>query len=192
MSGNTTSFSLIQRLRLPGEEASWERFVQLYTPLLFFWAERRAGLSRAEAEDLVQDLLIHLMDRLPEFEYDSGRSFRGWLRTVLLNRSRDYWRKKGRQPAAMQSGELRNLDTSDDVEMFTEDEYRTHLAQRALELMKDEFQESTWKACWLHVVEGKPAKEISQLLEISENAVYLAKARVLKRLREELTGLWDD
>ena len=84
---------------------------------------------------------------------------------------------------------MRRLDSEDNVEFLTDREYNAHLAAQALELMKNEFQESTWKACWLHIVDGLPAEAISEQLNITRNAVYLAKARVLKRLREELNGL---
>jgi RNA polymerase sigma-70 factor, ECF subfamily len=71
----STSSSLLLRLRQPGEQASWQRFVDLYTPLLYFWA-CRMGLSSADAADLVQDVFVTLVQKLPQFEYDSGKSFR--------------------------------------------------------------------------------------------------------------------
>ena len=84
---NTTSFSLLERLRTPAEQEAWARFVKLYTPLLFRWA-RGVGLSSEEASDLVQDVLTLLVQKLPEFSYDRQKSFRGWLRTVMLNKWR--------------------------------------------------------------------------------------------------------
>lgn len=107
----------------------------------------------------------------------------------LSNKGRDYLRKKRQQPNALESGEMRQLNVDGDIDFLTEQEYGEAIAQQALHLMKDEFQETTRKACWLHVVDGLPANEISEQLGISGNAVYLARARVLKRLREELHGL---
>ena len=78
---NTTSFSLLERLRQPSDSAAWDRFVELYTPLLFYWG-RRAGLQSADAADLVQDVFEVLLHKLPEFQYDRQKSFRSWLRTV--------------------------------------------------------------------------------------------------------------
>ena len=186
----STSVSLIQRLGQQPADSDWERFHALYRPLLMFWGQQRLGLQKDEAEDLVQDVLIHLMAKLQEFEYQPDKTFRGWLRMVCLNKGRDSLRKKGRHPDALESGELRNLDMEGDIGFLTEQEYNAAIARQALNLMKEEFQETTWKACWLHVVDGLPANEISEQLGISGNAVYLAKARVLKRLREELNGLW--
>lgn len=187
----STSISLIQRLGQQPAETDWERFHALYKPLLMYWGQQRLGLSQHEAEDLVQEVLVHLMEKLQEFEYQPDKTFRGWLRVICLNRGRDYLRKKGRQPEALESGEMRRLHVDDDVEFVTEQEYCQAISKQALNLMKEEFQETTWKACWLHTVDGLSANEIAQQLDISGNAVYLAKARVLKRLREELDGLWE-
>jgi RNA polymerase sigma-70 factor (ECF subfamily) len=79
----------------------------------------------------------------------------------------------------------------DPAAAFSEAEYQQYLVQRAMELMKGEFQTATWQAFWDFVVEGQPAAEVGRRLGISENAVYLAKGRVLRRLRQELAGLWD-
>jgi len=79
----------------------------------------------------------------------------------------------------------------DPLQLFTEEEYRQFVSSAALELMKDVFSDATWRACWLSVVEGRKAADIAQKLGISENAVYLSRGRVLKRLRAELAGLWD-
>src|SRR5690349_14890833 len=84
---HTTPASLLQRLRLPGEQAAWERFVQLYTPLLCHWAHR-LGLRDSDADDLVQDVFIVLVDKLPQFRYDPQCRFRGWLWTIIANQCR--------------------------------------------------------------------------------------------------------
>src|SRR6476619_4136163 len=109
---NTTSFSLLQRLREPAErQASWQRFVQLYTPLLFHWA-RKLGLSAEDAADLAQEVLILLVQKLPEFNYDPERSFRGWLRTVTLNKWRDRQRLC-RVPIDASAADLAEIEAAD-------------------------------------------------------------------------------
>src|SRR6516165_6272641 len=95
----STSLSLLERLRQPGEALAWDRFVALYAPLLFAWG-RRLGLPRDEVGDLVQDVLVILVQRLPEFTHDRRHSFRAWLKTILLNR----WRN---QSARSRPGPLR-------------------------------------------------------------------------------------
>lgn len=173
---------------MPGEEEAWERFVRLYSPLLEFWA-KRIGLTQSDADDMVQDVFVVLISKLPEFEYDSGRSFRGWMRTITLNKCRDWLRKKSRSPDDLHSGILRGLNGDNDVEMFAEAEFRERLVARALELMQTEFEASTWKACWETVVHSRPVAEVAQELGISSNSVYLARSRVLRRLREDLDGM---
>jgi RNA polymerase sigma-70 factor (ECF subfamily) len=172
---DTTSVSLLERLRQPAESQAWGRFVDLYTPLIYYWA-RRVGLGSEEAADLVQDVLTLLVQKLPELQYDPEKSFRGWLRTVTLNKWRENRRRRG--IALTTAG-------------FWQVEYQQHLVGRALKLMQAEFQESTWKACWECVVAGKPAAQVAEELGLTVDAVYAAKSRVLRRLREELTGLLD-
>jgi RNA polymerase sigma-70 factor, ECF subfamily len=185
---HTTSTSLLARLRDRSEWLAWRRFVDLYTPLLYYWA-RRLGLQETDAADLVQDVLVSLVRKLPEFNYDGSRSFRGWLHTVLLNQ----WRTNQRRRAAGQAGaaDLADMAVADDVEAFGEAEYQRYLAQRALHVMQAQFQPTTWQACWLQVVEGHTAAEVAAKLGISEGAAYVAKSRVLRRLRQELEGLLD-
>jgi RNA polymerase sigma-70 factor (ECF subfamily) len=183
-----TPASLLERLRRPDQEAAWRRLVELYTPLLLCWA-RKAGLGDAGAADLVQDVFALLVQKLPEFDYDRQKSFRGWLRTVTLNR----WREKHRRqvPAGGLGGGTEEIASPDPVAAFWEQDYRQHLAGRALELMQNEFQPATWKACWELVVAERPAAEVAAELGLTVNAVYLAKSRVLRRLRLELAGLLD-
>jgi len=186
----TTSLSLLQQLRRPDDDAAWNRFVELYTPLLYYWA-RKAGLQNADAADLVQEVLQLLVKKLPEFEYDRAKSFRSWLRTVTLNKWRESKRKK--QLAVVAGGSQAPLDpaAADGAEAFWETEYRQMLAARALEIMRGQFEPATWQACWESVVNGRSAAEVAAQLGVTTNSVYLARSRVLRRLRAELEGLWD-
>jgi RNA polymerase sigma-70 factor (ECF subfamily) len=186
----TTPPSLLERLRQSPEREAWEKFVDMYTPLLFAWAAR-LGLSGHDAADLVQDLFAVLVEKLPQFEYDSRKSFRAWLKTILLNRWRKQRRKQALENRTAADGAVSEVAEPADVPEFEEEEYRRYLARRALALMQAEFQPTTWKACWEFVVRDRPAAAVAADLGISVNAVYLAKSRVLRRLREELQGLLD-
>src|SRR5436190_9175974 len=88
-----TSAGLLARLRDPDHGLAWDEFVDLYSPLLFYWA-RRIPLQDADAADLVQEVFAILVRELPAFEYDRSRSFRGWLRTITLNKWREITRRK--------------------------------------------------------------------------------------------------
>jgi len=187
---NSTPVSLLERLRQQYEEDAWERFVQLYTPLLCHWV-RRLGLKGQDAADLVQDIFTVLVKKLPEFSYDPSKRFRGWLWTVTLNCCRERLR---RPQLPVQPGDpaiLTQATTPGVAEEVAEEEYRQYLTRRALDLMQAEFQPATWKAFWECVVNERPAAAVAAELGLTENAVYLAKARVLHRLREELQGLLD-
>lgn len=184
---NTTSISLLHRLRVGTEPDAWKRFADLYTPLLFYWA-RRLGLQDSDAADLVQEVFVKLVRVLPEFTYDQSRSFRSWLHTVLLNQ----YRSDRRRPALplVADATLTPVD-SDPIVALDEAEYHRYLAQRALRLMEVHFQPTTWQACWQQVVEGKTAAEVAAALGMTEGAVWTARCRVLRRLREEFAGLLD-
>lgn len=184
----TTSLTLLEQLRQPANETAWNRFVQLYAPLLYYWA-RRTGLQEADAGDLVQEVLHLLVKKLPEFEHDGRHSFRAWLRTVTLNKWRDQQRAKKRPPETLDSSD--EPAAPDDAERFWTDEYHRLLAARALEIMQMHFEPATWRACWLTVVEDRSATDVAAELRMSINAVYLARSRVLARLRLELQGLLD-
>jgi DNA-directed RNA polymerase specialized sigma24 family protein len=91
---DTTSVSLLERLRRPEPSEAWRRFVELYTPLIYYWS-RRVGLQPEECADLVQEVLAVMVQKLPEFQYDPKQGFRGWLRTVTLNKWRENRRRRG-------------------------------------------------------------------------------------------------
>lgn len=186
---HTTPPSLLERLRQPDSQEAWTRFVKLYTPLIYYWA-RRAGLQQPDAADLVQDVFALLVQKLPKFNYDHSRSFRNWLRTVTLNKWRENWRRRKATPPSGSSG-LSDIAVPDNVEAFTDAEYRRHVVEQALEMMKTEFHPTTWQACWEHVVSGKSAAEVASQLNLTEGAVRAAKFRVLCRLRQELAGMLD-
>jgi RNA polymerase sigma-70 factor (ECF subfamily) len=186
----TTSFSLLERLRRPDQPAAWARFVELYTPLLYYWA-RRTGLQTADAADLVQDVFAVLVKQLPLFNYDRNKSFRAWLRTVTLNKWRERQRRRVVATVTDDNPALAGLASPASPEALDEAEYNQHLTRRALQLMQVEFPPATWKACWEVVVAGRRAAAVAVELGLSVGAVYTAKSRVLRKLREELAGLLD-
>jgi RNA polymerase sigma-70 factor, ECF subfamily len=185
---NTTSASLLGRLASGTDSTAWPRFVELYTPLLYNWCQR-LGLNDADSADFIQEVLVILVQKLPVFSYDANQSFRAWLKTVLMNIWRKYLRKRGRLPTA--SAPLELLAGSDLSYLIDDAEHQTYLLQRAVQIAETNFEPITWKACWLFVMDHRSAAEVAQELNITVNAVYLAKSRVLRHLRSELAGLID-
>lgn len=182
-----TPASLLERLRQPGQDQAWARFVELYTPLLFHWA-RRSGCRDAEAADLVQEVFVLLLPRLALFRYEQGGSFRAWLRVV----ARNCWlnlRRKARLLHSPDAPEVDELPAPAEDDPFWEAEYRQRLVGRAMALMQKDFQPVTWKACWETAVNGRQAAEVARELGMTPGAVYMARSRVLSRLRLELEGL---
>jgi RNA polymerase sigma-70 factor (ECF subfamily) len=183
---HTTPRSLLERLRKPGEPDAWQRFTELYTPLLYDWA-RHLGLQSQDAADLVQQVFTVLVEKLPEFSYQRHKSFRAWLRTITLNKQRDLKRQRTAEPLAADDPALAELPAPNEAAPFEEAEYRQHLVRRALQIMQADFQPVTWKACWEYVVADRPAAELGSPV----NAADVAKSRVLNHLRQELEGLLD-
>ncbi len=188
---NTTSVSLLDRLRQPSQPEAWSRFVQLYAPLLDDWA-RGLGLQEQDVADLVQEVFAVLLEKLPEFRYDRSLSFRGWLRTVLRNKWREVKRKRIPTPMDAQDGPLAEVPEPEDEDRFGESSYREYLVQRCMVLIEGDFKPDTWRAWREYGLAGRPAVEVARELGMSPHSVYLAKARVLRRLREELAGLLDE
>jgi len=138
----------------------------------------------------VQDVFVTLLQTLPTFQYDGSGRFRNWLRTLVLNKLRDRKRHEARAGKALaQLAEEAVLP--DAAERFWETEYQQELARLALRLMQADFAPATWKACWAPVAQGRPPAEVAREFGISENAVCIAKCRVLRRLRHELAGFFD-
>lgn len=185
---SSTSASLLERLCKNSDRSDWERFVDLYTPLLLKWC-RQAGMSTTDAADFTQEVFVVLLEQMPKFTYDPSRSFRAWLKTILLNA----WRKGKRRAAQLALG-VENPDLLPDPQphnVLEEVEHREHLVRRALTVMQKDFESATWKACWEFVVHGRSPSEVAAELGVTVNAVYLAKSRVLRRLRGELRGFLD-
>jgi RNA polymerase sigma-70 factor, ECF subfamily len=186
----STPPTLLDRLRRSDDPDAWGRFVDLYSPLLFEWS-RRNRVPEADTADLVQNVLVRLIKQMAQFEPRPNGSFRGWLFTIMRNCWRDQCRAQSRQPVIAPGISPDERAAADPIEELTEDEYRKYLTRRILRLIQADFPEPTWRAFWQHVVERQPATAVAAALGTTPNAVYLARGRVLKRLREELAGFLD-
>jgi len=189
---NTTSESLLFRLQSApdGEldQNAWEKFVQLYTPLMFHWA-RKVGLQQSDAADLVQDVLSIVFHRLPDFQYDAAGSFRGWLRMVTLNKFREKKRKRVTEVSIASNSVLEQIASLQRAESTWDLDYGQMLLQQTMELMESDFQPGTWQALRAVMAEGMTVDQAAEATGVSIWTIYSAKARLMKRLREELKGL---
>ncbi len=192
-----TPLSLLDRVRQHGRSVDWDRLVQLYSPLLRTWLERHP-LQGADVDDLLQDALAVLVRKLPQFTHPgSAGAFRAWLRAILVYRLRWYWRERLRKPARIGQEDaeefLTRLEQPDgDLARQWDAEHDRHVVARVLELIRPEFAETTWRAFQGYVLDRRPLAEVAAELGLTPNAVYIARTRVFRRLREEASGLLDD
>jgi RNA polymerase sigma-70 factor (ECF subfamily) len=189
-----TSVSLLERLRTGPEPASWRRLVDLYQPLIRSWLDRQ-GLAREDAEDLTQEVLAVVVRDLPRYQHNRQRgAFRRWLRLIAVHRARDFWRRRRARPVAPGGSDfLKVLDALEDPDSSTsrvwDREHDRHVARRLAEAIRADFQPATWQAFRRTVLDASPARVVATELGLSVNAVLLAKSRVLRRLRQEMSGL---
>lgn len=191
-----TSVSLLERLRRHPDDTSWQRLVDLYTPLLRGWL-RRQLLPDEDIDDLVQEVMAVVVREIPNFHYDRRLgSFRGWLRAITVNRLRMFWRAKKSRPLATGDSDLaRKLAELEDprsrLSQLWDREHDRHVANRLLEMIAAEFEATSWQAFQRLAIDGAKPTDVATELGMSLNAVYLAKYRVLRRLRREIAGLTD-
>jgi RNA polymerase sigma-70 factor (ECF subfamily) len=193
----STRASLLVRLRDPRDERAWAEFVDLYTPLLRRLA-RAKGLQDADAADLAQDVFRAVAGAIDRFDLDPARgSFRAWLSRIGRNLAINALADRRRHPAGSGDTRVARLldeqpgpDPNDTVLFQTE--YRREVFRWAAGRCRAEFRESTWRAFWRTSVEGEEPANVARSLGMTVGAVYVARSRVMARLRREVEGLEPD
>lgn len=191
---DTTSVSLLERIRRDSDPAAWNRLAAIYEPWMR-WILKRSALQDADAADLCQEVMATLHREIPRFQHNGQvGAFRSWLRTILMNRLRAHWRSQQASQKRVQS--VDGLETMQDpiveLEELWDREHDRHVVNELLKLVEPSFTQSTWTAFRRQVVDGLQANEVARELGISVNAVLLAKSRVLRKIREEAAGLIDE
>jgi RNA polymerase sigma factor (sigma-70 family) len=186
-----TRASLLVRLRDRLDQQAWREFVQLYAPVVFRFARRR-GLQDADAADLMQEVLRSVSASVAAFDAERG-PFRSWLFTLVHRRLYDLHQTRLRHAAGDQvTQELLNEVPDREDESFWDREYEKQLFQIAAERVKPSFSATTWQAFQLAGVDGVKGDDVAQALNISVAAVYLAKSRVMVKLKQEIERLRDE
>jgi RNA polymerase sigma-70 factor (ECF subfamily) len=184
--GPSTSASLLERAKAR-DASAWDRIVDLYTPLVYGWC-RRGGLQEADALDVGQEVFGAVYTYLDRFRRDRpGDSFRGWLRTITRNKILDAARRRekfGGQAGSSDVAKLPDQLPEGECEPSEDDSERRAVLRRAVELVRGEVEPRTWAAFWQVAIEEQPVQQVAGALGISPNAVYLAKSRTLRRLRD--------
>lgn len=194
-SSPTTHASLLVRIRDAEDSRSWSQFLELYTPIVVGYCRKR-GLQEADAADVAQNVMQSVARRMPEFEYDrSAGPFRGWLFTVTRNKLIDFVNMQRRQPRGSgQTGVHQMLEqqpSPEEQEQWDQQEQQRLFDWAALQV-RQEFSDSTWRAFWQCAVEKQAAKAVAENVGISVGAVYIAKSRVLARLRDKVREITDE
>jgi RNA polymerase sigma-70 factor (ECF subfamily) len=174
------------------DPVAWRQLAALYGPLIYGWA-RRAGLRGEDAADITQEVFRAVAANAAHIQHGRpGDTFRGWLWTVTRNKIRDFWRGRADRPVAAggtEAQELLLLVAQNDSDSLGGLPVESHgLLRRAVELVRIEFEQRSWDAFWRVTVEGRAASDVAQELGMTANAVYVARSRILHRLRELLSG----
>jgi RNA polymerase sigma factor (sigma-70 family) len=208
-----TRASLLGRLKNAGDDASWEEFHRAYHGLLVGVA-RRAGLNENEAEEAVQDTLIAVARRMPEFRYEAGKdSFKGWLLQIVRWKIIDQCRKRRAEPEKKFIAEDHSSEGKSDavsvnvggvartailaeisdpalnLDVIWDAEWQRHLLARALARVKRQVKPEQYAIYHLHVIEERSIAEVRRTLDVNVAQVYLAKRRVGAALKKELQRL---
>jgi RNA polymerase sigma factor (sigma-70 family) len=186
--------SLLLRLKDLRDQEAWADFVAIYAPLVYGFGRQR-GLQEADARDLTQEVLRAVATSAERLEYDPERgSFRSWLYTVTRNKYLDLMRGRGQPGRGTGDSDVLarlNEEPAREEDQW-EQEYQHQVFAWAGARVRGEFEDSTWQAFWQVAVEGKKAKQAAADLKLTVAAVYIAKSKILARLREEIQPLLDE
>lgn len=190
-----TRATLLLRIRDTDNDAAWNEFVSIYGPLIRGFCLRR-GLQESDAADVSQEVIRKVAGTVHSFEYEPERgSFRSWLFTVVRNQINLFIRKQKRQPSVWNdTAIIRRLeaDSTFDLESEWDREYNEHVLNWAAGTVRREFKESTWRAFWRTAVEGVDAPRAAAELGLTVGAVYIARSRVLARMKAKIQTLTDE
>jgi RNA polymerase sigma-70 factor (ECF subfamily) len=193
----STRPSLLVRLRDAQDGLAWSQFVELYAPLIYGFV-RKQRLQDADAADLTQDVLRAVSVAIKRLDYDPRQgTFRGWLFTVVRNKLRNFLASRQRLVRGSGDSDMHRLlqeqpAPQDDEAALWQEEYQRRVFAWAASQVRDDFQESSWQAFWMTAVEGKSGKETAHALGLTVAAVYLAKSRIMARIKEQIEELHEE
>jgi RNA polymerase sigma factor (sigma-70 family) len=192
-----TRHSLLVRICDPQNELAWTEFAEIYEPLIYRLA-RRKGLQHADASDLTQDVLTAVAGAINQWDPDPARgSFRGWLSTVARNMAINLLKSEQRKPRGSGDTQIKlwlneQADPDGETSAVFDQQYRRELFQAAAGVVRNQFQPTTWQAFWRTCVEGQDIQQVAVELGTSVGNVYVARSRVIARLKTHVEKLQDD
>ena len=194
-----TRRSLLNRVKNPEDQESWQVFYDTYSKMVFSVAAK-AGLNHVECEEVVQETFIALAKKMPGFEYDPTKSFRSWLSHTTGFKIKDQFRRRKRHNAVAvdnpktEEGRTRTIERiADPVSLEVEDifarEWRERVFELAVEKLKKQVTPGHFQIFDLYVVKKWPVRKVAATLGVSSAQVYLAKHRLWKIVQKEVKAL---
>lgn len=192
----STSTDLINRV-IEGDQQAWTEFVELYSALIYSRC-RAASLSPHDSADVTQEVFRRIYRTIPNFRRDEpGQGFRRWLRTIAANVIVDHFREQNRHPAAFGGTTIGEwlaaipdpFSESSDSAQSSDQSSSAFRLHKALNSIRIDYENTTWQAFWLTVVEGRLPVDVAEELGMTTGSVRQAKYKILRRLRMELEGL---
>ena len=187
-----TSITLLTKLRqVPADQEAWARFTERYGRKIYAWC-RQWNLQEADAEDVTQNVLLKIAEKMQTFQYDRARGFRAWLKTVTRNAWSDFW--AGRKAAVAAGGSsavelLHTVEAREDLVRRLDDEFDRELLDEAAARVRQRVTPRTWQAFELTAVQGQSGADAAAALGMKVATVFVARSKVQKMLQEELRRL---
>lgn len=194
MSDWITNATLLQRVKNQHDDTSWDEFNKYYRPYVFMII-RGLNIRHHDADEIAQMIMIKLWESLPNFDYSPDKGyFRGWLRTVTVNRVRNYIATKAYKQESLEGISEKNevykeQDFSEaEIERIADREWETYICQLAWENVRGNFEEKV-QAVYQKLCEGLECDVIAEQLDIKRNTVYIYRKRIQEKLYIEIRKL---
>jgi RNA polymerase sigma factor (sigma-70 family) len=193
--GNTR-VTLIKRIHDKHDEQSWDEFVGIYGRFIYA-VVRKMNVSEHDAEDLTQQMLVNLWQKIPELDATEIKRFRNWIASITRNFVIDYFRKQSRETKKIErASQEDNLDhlksiRLPEIDAIVQNQWRIHITSLAMENIKPLFSANALEVFQLSL-KGKSVEEIATELGLKEKSVSQLKSRVKKRLTEEVERLREE
>ncbi len=188
-----TGSALHVLLKDPSDPQAWNAFVERYGPLIYGWC-RQHRLQEADAENVTQEVLARLVQKLRAFTYDPDKgTFRGWLRTLTLHAWSDYLASQ--KGAGVGSGDtailhrLGAVEAREDLLKSLAQAFDLELLEEAQARVRLRVTPRDWRIFQDMTLDNRPGPEVARALGMTVTAVLMAKSRVQKKLREEISRL---
>lgn len=188
---HTTSAPLLGRIRIRTDHDSWTQFVRLYAPILYRW-HAAAGLQHADAQEVVQEVLLFVHQRIHRFQRQRPGAFRSWLRAVSQNKVRERRRRKHLDDGVVSLAD--HLDSLQDPKAAGDWAARHAEAVflRACEMIRESVEDTTWRIFMQVYTERRPADAVARDFGVSRNTVYVAQCRCLAKVRQIVARYLED